>query len=381
MSARLEAHLALCLSCRNCERVCPANVSYGRLIDNGRALIETRRQRPMGERLLKRFAMDALLGRPYRLRMLAKTLRAYQVSGLQRTLRATGLLRLAGLRRLDSLLAPVPPQSRWRDHYPAHGKAIGRVALFTGCVTDVFDRRTLTATIRVLNTLGYDVDVPRAQGCCGALHQHSGELRKANALMQRNTAAFDVSSLDAIISTASGCGAMLSEYAMLLPDSRDARLFTNKIKDVGRFVINSPWPAHAKLTALDARVAIHTPCTQLNVLRDADSTCELLERIPGLKLSTLPDNDRCCGAAGVYFLTHPTMAKTLRDRKLQKLASSRPDILATSNIGCAMHLQDGLQAARLDTEVVHPMVLIARQLRIDGPSRAQDRSVGIDRAG
>lgn len=370
ISARLEAHLSLCLSCRNCERVCPAKVSYGRLIDNGRALIEARRQRPVGERLLKRFAMDALLSQPQRLRVLAKTLRAYQVSGLQRALRATRLLRLVGLRHWDSLLPPVPPQSPWREHYPAQGTPIGTVALFTGCVTGVFDRQTLTATIRVLNTLGYDVRVPRAQVCCGALHQHSGELGKAGALMRRNIAAFDVASVDAIISTASGCAAMLSEYAMLLPESDDAVLFTNKIKDITRFVIDSSWPAHAKLTALDAHVAIHTPCTQINVLRDADSTGRLLERIPGLALSTLSENDWCCGAAGVYFLTQPTMATTLQARKLQELARLRPDILASTNIGCAMHLHEGLQEARLDTEVVHPIVLIARQLCINSPSRS-----------
>jgi glycolate oxidase iron-sulfur subunit len=371
VSDRLESHLALCLSCRSCERVCPAKVSYGRLIDNGRALIEARRQRPMRERLLRRFTMDALLSRPRRLRVLAKVLRTYQVSGLQRVLRTTGLPRLVGLQRWESMLPSVPRQPSWRDHYPAQGAPIGRVALFTGCVTGIFDRQTLTAAIHVLNALGYDVHIPGEQTCCGALHQHSGELAKAKVLMERNMSAFDGNAVDAIISTASGCGAMLSEYAMWLPDHAGAVSFVDRIKDISRFVIDSPWPVRATLTALDTHVAVHTPCTQINVLRDVDSTYRLLEKIPGLRLSALPENDFCCGAAGVYFLTQAAMAKTLSARKLEKLASLRPNMLATCNVGCAMHLQHGLRETRLDIEVVHPIVVIARQLHIDGQTHRQ----------
>jgi glycolate oxidase iron-sulfur subunit len=304
--------------------------------------------------------------------MLAKALRAYQVSGLQRALRTTRLLRFVGLQRWESMLPPVPPQLSWREHHPAQGAPIGRVALFTGCVTGIFDRQTLTAAIRVLNALGYDVRVPRNQVCCGALHQHSGELEKASVLMQQNINAFDARAVDAIASTASGCGAMLSEYAMLLPDNQAAGPFADKIRDISRFVIESPWPAHATLTALDVHVVVHTPCTQINVLRDVDSTYRLLEKIPGLQLSALPENDFCCGAAGVYFLTQAAMASTLRARKLQELASLRPDMLATSNVGCAMHLQHGLREMHLDTKVVHPILLIARQLRINGQSQSPD---------
>jgi glycolate oxidase iron-sulfur subunit len=147
--------------------------------------------------------------------------------------------------------------------------------------------------------------------------------------------------------------------------------FVDRIKDISRFVIDSPWPVRATLTALDTHVAVHTPCTQINVLRDVDSTYRLLEKIPGLRLSALPENDFCCGAAGVYFLTQAAMAKTLSARKLEKLASLRPNMLATCNVGCAMHLQHGLRETRLDIEVVHPIVVIARQLHIDGQTHRQ----------
>ncbi|MFQ5936549.1 MAG: (Fe-S)-binding protein [Acidiferrobacterales bacterium] len=362
-TAQLESHLALCLTCRNCERVCPAKVNYGRLIDHGRALLEVRRQRPLVQRLSRRLVLDKLIARPARLRWLAKMFRAYQVTGLQKLARASGLLWMLGLRHWDSLMPRIPAQLGWQQTYPAPTTTQGSVALFTGCVANVFDRVTLAATIEVLNALGYKVMVPRGQVCCGALHQHSGEIEKAMALMRRNVEVFNAEHADVIVTTASGCGAMLSEYSLCLPEDERAAAFSIKIKDVSQFLLDVEWPTDVTLAPLDAHVAIHDPCTLANVLRDAEGPYRLLQRIPGIRLLALPENDVCCGAAGVYFLTQPEMASTLRARKLDALAESHPDTLVTSNVGCAMHLQQAIQQARLEIEVSHPIVLIARQLR------------------
>jgi glycolate oxidase iron-sulfur subunit len=365
-SPRLQSHLDLCLTCRNCERVCPAKVPYGQLIDNGRAFMQTQRAAPSPWRLLRRLSIDAVLPRPETLRWLTKLLRAYQVSGLQRLLRASHVLRLLRLHRWDSLLPPIPPQPAWLPVYPARGKSHGRVALFTGCVTGSLDRETLMATIQVLNVLGYNVHVPPRQVCCGALYQHAGEAQKAGALMRTNVQVFDAEQVDTIISTASGCGAMLTEYPTCLPEDAATQLFASKIRDISHFVLQSKWPPNASLAPLEVDVAVHTPCTLTNVLGHADSSLRLLERIPGVRPHTLSENDFCCGAAGIYFLTQPTMADTLRARKLDALARIRPSMLATSNIGCALHLRHGIQEKRFDIEVLHPIVLLARQLGSTG---------------
>ena len=362
LSPRLQSHLDLCLTCRNCERVCPAKVPYGRLIDNGRAFIQTQRTRPSAWHLVRQLGIDAVLPRPAVLRWLTKLMRAYQVSGLQRFLRSTQVLRLLRLQRWDGLLPVIPPQPAWQPVYRARGQPQGRVALFTGCVTGCLDRQTLMATIHVLNILGYDVHVPRRQVCCGALYQHAGETQKASALMRTNVQVFNAEQVDTIISTASGCGAMLLEYPICLPEEPAARSFAGRIRDISHFVLQSEWPPGATLAPLEADIAVHTPCTLINVLGHADSGLRLLERIPGACPRALPDNDFCCGAAGIYFLTQPTMANTLRARKLDALGQMRPSILATSNVGCALHLQHGVREKRLDIEVLHPIVLVARQL-------------------
>ncbi len=366
VSTRLESHLSLCLACRNCENVCPADVNYGQLIDNARALIETRRPRPLLQRLLRSLAMDQLLTRPHNLRRLAYVLRFYQTSGLQRLARASRLLRMLKLEQWEKQLPPISRQVPWQPRYPAQSPRQGRVGLLTGCVTSMVDRQTLIDTIRVLTTIGYDVHVPRRQVCCGAIHQHGGEPKKAAALMRRNIEAFEPDRLDAIVSIASGCAATLAEYRDCLPEDAGAHDFSAKAGEISDFLARAAWPTAVQCAPLPMRAAVHDPCTLTNVLHANCQPYRLLGRIPGLELWPLPGNDLCCGAAGVYFLTHPKMARNLRAPKLSSLVRSPADVVVTTNIGCALHLGQGLRAAHLDIEVVHPVTLIAKQLQPAG---------------
>ena len=357
-TGRLEAddhllgHLDGCLTCRACESVCPSGVPYGELIDATRHVLAADYGHGTGTRMGK-----ALIDSRALRRVATRALALYQASGLQTLLRRSGILDATGLARRDRYL---PRMDTTRLRATGNGK---RVALFTGCAGEVFDRKTLKSAITVLATLGYRVEIPAAQGCCGAIDQHAGRTRRAQRLVDRNLAAFD-DGYDAVISTASGCGAMLAEYGR--HGGAAGAQFAERVTDINRFVADAI-AAHAPaLRPLEARVAIHAPCSLTHVLKDADAPRRLLESIPGLELMDLPDNARCCGAAGSYMLTQPEMADALRDDKLAHLRTLRPDILVTSNIGCALHLRAGIQAEGLDIEVLHPVTLLARQLGITG---------------
>lgn len=363
LNEKMETHLAHCLACRACEKACPSNVAYGRLIDSTRALIETRRARSPWQNWLRRTAFG-LLEHPKKLAQLGRWLRLYQRSGLRQLARTTGMLRLLGLGKLDAALPRLPDQPSFQPFYPAQGKRTGQVALLTGCVASLADSATLSANIRLLTLFGYDVHLPADQTCCGALHQHNGEPEKAGALMRRNIRAFAADQLDAVISTASGCGAMLREYPIFLPGDKDAQSFAHKAQDISQFLVGIPWPSSLRLRPLHKRVAVHDPCTLVNVLRQEDKPYALLNRIPGIEMVPLPDNHQCCGAAGAYHLSQPELAQRLRAEKIEHLRRLAPDILATSNIGCAMYLAAGLRESGLVIEVVHPVVLIERQLQV-----------------
>lgn len=362
---RLMGHLDHCLECRACEHYCPSGVAFGAIMDEARGLLSPQRRRPRHVRLLREWALEAIADKR-RLRRMFDQLRRYQRWGIQSVLRGSGLLRLLGLATMETLLPPIPATHPWRNYYPPRTPARGNVALFTGCINETLGQAGLTSAIHVLNTLGYGVFVPETQGCCGALHRHNGDSEHAARLARQNLTAFASLEVEAILHTATGCTVTLTEYADLpgLSDElRDtARRFAAKVADINQFLLNVEWPGGVRCTPFARRVAMHTPCSQVHVLRQGDAPKRLLQRIPGLDLVALAGNERCCGGAGSYLLTEPERAAQLRQPKIDQLAGLGADMLVTSNIGCALHLRAGLRARGIDIEVCHPVELIARQI-------------------
>ncbi len=358
---RLDFHLDRCLGCRACERACPSRVEYGRLLEAGRALAAERRgaRRPP---LTLRFLAAGGLARA------ATVLRLYQRSGLQKLMQGSRLLSLLGLERMDRLLPPLPPRTRLRAHYRhiAADKR-GDVALFTGCMGNVLEQDALQAAIRLLTIGGYDVHVPRAQACCGALHRHAGDLAGAEALARRNLETFNALPGATPVYTASGCGAALSEYARW-PGVGNAPLaaFSTAPSDLCSLLEGVDWPDTVSFQPPPTRVAVHDPCSLRNVLRTHEAPYRLLRRcMPGLDLVALDGNARCCGGAGAYLLNQPDMADRLRTDKIEALRRSGAGIVLSSNTGCAMQLGAAARAAGLDITVMHPVTLLARQLHTD----------------
>jgi glycolate oxidase iron-sulfur subunit len=346
----LEAHLDGCLSCRACEAVCPAKVPYGRLMDAGRELLQRKNPQRGGP---TRF-IGYWLTRPAARNLAARLLWLYQRLGLQWLLRRSGLLGRGRLARLDSLLPRIHLPSSMRS--PETGAAV-EVSLFTGCMGELADHQTLSDALSVLARLGIATSVPSTQGCCGALHQHAGMRKQAAQLAHKNLAAFGGDSV--ILSSASGCGATLMEYPELLGQNGGA--FSGRVQDLSSFLL-SRWPRDLPLKPLKARIAIHTPCTLKNVMKQADAVHALLQKIPGVTLMTLDAGERCCGAAGSYFITQPEMADRLLEEKLEAARRLAPDLIVSGNIGCSLHLAAGLRRAGLSVELLHPVSLMKRQL-------------------
>ena len=374
VNARLKSHIDLCLACRTCENVCPSKVEYGVLLEAGRAILAAKRPHRPLTRFVSHIALDWLIARPQNLRVVARLLRFYQRSGAQRLLRAAGMFGLPGMARLDGALPPIGAGGRWREIYPAFGETRARIMLFTGCVAGVADRDTLNATVHVLTRLGYEVQIPSVQTCCGALHLHAGQRATAETLMHQNLVAFAKSAepSDAaggnlpIIHAASGCGATLAEYARHLPGKPEAQVFVDRLVDVNRFIAKVVWPENVRLAPLAKTIAVHDPCSLRNVLHGQQWPYTLLRQIPRARVVELSTNEICCGGAGAYPITEPHMAEKLRADKLEAIHDLAPDILVSTNLGCALHLQAGLRQQGSRLEVIHPIVLLERQLRWPG---------------
>ncbi|GAC1313853.1 MAG: heterodisulfide reductase-related iron-sulfur binding cluster [Chloroflexota bacterium] len=354
-NARFREHIDQCLVCRNCESVCPSGVPFGRIMEASRAQLFDRADVSWRERLFRRVTFKEVLPRPDRLRAMFTALRVYQRSGFQRLVRASGLLP-APLARAEGLLPDLPrPFTPEFDVYTAEGPTRYRVGLFTGCVMPYVYGPVHAATLRVLRHNGCEVHIPRQQVCCGALNVHAGETETTADLARRNVRAFLDRDLDAIIVNSAGCGATMKEYGHLLGEPM-AEAFARRTRDVTEFLASidlKPFRRDVRRT-----VTLQESCHLVHAQRIKDAPRSLLDALPGVTLQDMQHPDLCCGSAGLYMLTQPTMSRRVLEDKMADIATTRADTIVTANPGCMMQLQAGVRRAGLASQVKHLIELV-----------------------
>jgi glycolate oxidase iron-sulfur subunit len=356
---RVAGHLDGCLGCRACEAMCPSGVPYGKLIDAGRALLrEMRGHRPEPPAMTRALLRTDTTGR-----VTASLLHLYQRTGLHGPLSRVPPRSRAGLARAMSLLPPRATPAAPRGRYTPDGRTRGRVRLFTGCTGAAFEGGALRAARDLLLALGFQVEIPEGQVCCGALDLHAGSPVEARALAHRNLESFGTDEAP-IIALNSGCRAQLREYADLLPEAEAGR-FSVRIRDLCGFLLEQGMDS-LPLAPRDAVVAVHLPCTLRNVLKEQGPMLELLRRLPGLTVVELEGNERCCGAAGAHMFTHPEAADALLAPKIEAVRRLNPEAVVTANIGCSLHLRAGLRRAGLDVPVVTPAEWVFERMKDEG---------------
>ncbi len=344
----------LCLGCRACETACPSGVQYGAMLETMRAEVaEAGLRRGPGPRL-ERLALRGLVAHPRRLH------RAFDLLALAQRLRLDRLARPLLPRRLRVMqeAAPrVPPRAEraWPAALlPAEGARRGRVGFLVGCVMPELFGRVNAATCRVLQRNGFEVVVPREQGCCGALHAHAGDTGFANDLARRNAAAFAAAGVDFVVTNSAGCGAALREAGRWIPGEGEA--LAAAARDVCELLDQAG--LRGPLRPLRLRVCYDDPCHLVHGQRVELQPRRLLQQIPGLDLVPHDDPTSCCGAAGTYGLTHPEMSGAVLARKLRALAAADPDVIASGNPGCMLQLASGIARAGMRQRVVHPIELL-----------------------
>ncbi len=355
----LARHLDLCLGCRACETACPSGVPFGRLLEATRAQLDRKGVRaPESAHATLEWALS-IFPHPDRLGALLWPLRLYQASGLRTLVRASGMLApFKRLQAMDALLPRVLPSATpLPELIPARGRARGRAALLTGCVQRFFFPEINLATARLLSAAGWEVVVPRGQGCCGALHLHAGRLDEFRA-MARSLMATLGQDVDMVVTNAAGCGSALKEYGHWLGDERAER-FAGLVKDISEVLVDADLP----LGELRETVTYHDACHLAHGQRVRAQPRELLRRIPGLTLVDLKDSDLCCGSAGVYNLLEPEMAAELGRRKVERIRETGARIVATGNPGCIMQISQQALEAGLVLEVMHPVTILSHALR------------------
>jgi len=317
-----QLHLDRCLTCRNCETTCPSGVQYHNLLDIGRDFIEQQVPRTLSERLV-RSGLRTVVPRP----------------ALFKALLSTG----NALRPLmpASLKAHLPREVRAPKARPQTRHA-RNVLMLEGCVQPSLSPNTNAAAARVLDRLGIGVTPAREAGCCGAVDYHLNAQEAGLDRARRNIDAWwpaIEAGAEAIVQTASGCGAFVKDYGHLL---RDDPVYASKAARVS--ALTKDLVEVLRLTELeqldvkaDKRMAFHCPCTLQHAQKLGGAVEDVLKRL-GFQLTAVPDAHLCCGSAGSYSITQPALSKQLRDNKLTALESGKPEVIVTANIGCQTHL-------------------------------------------
>jgi glycolate oxidase iron-sulfur subunit len=363
--------MSYCVGCLACTTACPAGVDYTTLLETARAQVEQSGVNAnAGRSLVRAFTLRGMFTHPRMLRAMGTVLRFWQASGLQtlsRKLRLTALLP----RRIRALEPGTPRiQRQFSDALIAefeapHGPERFRVALLTGCVQDLVFSDVNRATADVLRENGCAVITPRAQPCCGSLHAHNGDLETARLLARRQLDAIDPFKVDAIISNAAGCGSHLKHYDRLLSAdphyAARAAEWSRKTKDISEWLVAIGFRKPAAAAGEPSAVTYHEACHLCHGQKISAQPRAILAAIPNLDLRESAEATWCCGSAGIYNITQPNTAAWLQQRKVGHLRATGAAVVATGNPGCHLQIQTGLRdAGDMTTEVVHPVVLLAR---------------------
>jgi glycolate oxidase iron-sulfur subunit len=326
---KTRLHLDRCLTCRACETICPSGVRYGRLVDIGRGLLEREAPRPLGKRLA----------------------RAALRFGLMRRGVFGPLVKLGQAARplLPQPLARKIPAWRKKPYWPEprHNR---KMLVLVGCVQPSLAPNINAAAARILDRIGISLLRARQAGCCGAISHHLGAHDEALGLAERNLRAWQphiARGVEAVVSTASGCGVMLKEYGDLLDDDLNlvgaARRVSEITCDISEVLLGEKdkiiaLPRNSKTSTQNLKLAFHSPCTLQHGLKIYGVVEELLTSC-GFELTPVPDAHLCCGSAGTYSLLQPKISKQLLANKIAALESGAPQMIVTANIGCLLHLE------------------------------------------
>ncbi len=370
-------HIDLCLACRGCESACPSGVQYGRLVEAARAEIEAVTRRPWLSQKLRDFIFGRLLQSPTLMTMAGACLYMYEVSGLQKLLRATGLVALLGPLAGKEALLPEPQIPFFFGEigktFPAEGERRYRVAFMAGCVANVAFARLNEATVRVLRKNGCEVVIPARQSCCGALHVHAGIRDEARKLARRNIDAVLGSTgecgFDAIITNAAGCGSTLKEYDELLEHDADyadrAKQFKALMRDVTEFLatLDRRGEMNRRMGRLETTVTYQDSCHLAHGQKERAAPRALLQAIPGVEFREMPLADICCGSAGIYNVLHTGLAMQILEKKMGNVKLTKAATVATANPGCMLQLQAGVRKWGKGERVAHVVELLDEAYR------------------
>ncbi len=351
----VRPHIDACMGCLGCQTACPSGVPYAKLIESARAEVERHARSPF-QRWVRYQTLFQFTSPPHLYRLL-RTAHLLRIKRMPKP-----LARLLGAHESAVQLPKLPPKERrrWRDQIQSGvGNGKGRAGLLLGCAMSVLFPHVHRATLQMLKVAGYQVEIPRRQGCCGALWVHNGYPQMARRLARRLFRAF--ADVDIIVVNAAGCGSTMKEYPLLFagtPLEAEARRFAQRVRDISELLAETDLPEPTNAVRMTA--TLHDACHLVHGQGIREQPRQLLSRIPALRIVEMDSSDLCCGSAGIYNLLQPALAKDALQRKVSAIQRTGAEAVVSANPGCTLWISQGLQEAGTPKPVYHPVELLAQ---------------------
>jgi glycolate oxidase iron-sulfur subunit len=366
LTTNFKDHMYRCLACLACNDICPVGIRPADLALGARYAIHQATPTPP----LKPVLFRGVFPHTGLLELLIKPVALYDRSGVRKVINAVGATRVlpSQLRDMERMLPRKLPLRGTRHQFPdvvrAKGERRAHVAYFLGCVQGVMMAEGCKATVAVLSENGCDVVIPKDVRCCGMPMVGYGFKDEARRMARHNIDLLLKLNVDAIVTDCATCGSSLKEYPHWLADDPDyagrANEFAAKVRDISEFLVEiGIRPPQGQV---DARVTYHDPCHLCRAQGVRAQPREML-RAAGVELVEMEEADTCCGSAGTQLITHYHTSVGILERKMDSVAATGAEIIASGCPGCQMQLGLGVKRRGLKMKVVHPSQLLAQAYR------------------
>ena len=372
LSPLFAEEMNFCLDCQACETACPAGVKYGQMVEAARVVVD---EAGLGSKFgltLKRFALRKVVASRNGLKFVSRLLWLYQKIGLQKFVRATGLLKifsknLSEIEKLSPVIADKFSDKQIKEIELPVGEVKYKTAFHFGCLMNTMFADINIDTIDVLKECGCKVVTPQDQVCCGSLMGHNGDMEFALKLARKNIDSFEKHDYDYLISNSAGCGAFMKDYAHLLADdpayAEKAKQFSAKVKDIMEFFAEQKPKFNFKVDIEPELITYHDACHLVHAQKVSSQPRDVIKTLPGVKYTELEEASWCCGSAGIYNVVRYDDAVKQLERKMNNIKDTKAKIVLTGNPGCMGQIKHGTQKFNVDVEVLHPVTLIKRLLK------------------
>jgi len=341
--AKALLHIDHCLSCLNCETICPSRVPYGKIID------EFREQ--FNSSIKKSYLSKTILSQSTKPNGLDTLLDVANKPIIKQILR----LGPSSLKSVTSRISEnkVKLKTFYAGSYSKPENRRGEVTLFTGCAGRSSDYNSIKDAVLILNRLEFDVCIPEQQYCCGALHQHNGHQKQADQLIKNNQQHFESLKPEVILFFSPACGESLQQIENIT------------VLDVRTFILGELQQQSLTFKESDQAIALHESCSHRNRLKLKTLNFDLLNFVPNVQILESNNPALCCGASGIQSIDYPEQSLALLQGKLNSFDLSQTNILISDNIGCSLHIKSSISGYNPNIEIMHPISFLARQLNIN----------------